>query len=131
MSKFRSQQFVVSALLSLALLNACGKSPEQARRELGELGIPYTPDGLQQAVENKDTVAIDLFIKSGFDISPAFTSAIRQGDRELIKKLLDNKVDVNYQNGVPLHSAVVNNDPETAKLLLSGPDLAKLSPGAI
>jgi hypothetical protein len=37
-------QIVVLFLALLIPLTACGKSPEDARRELGQLGIQYTPE---------------------------------------------------------------------------------------
>ncbi|NJO93158.1 MAG: ankyrin repeat domain-containing protein [Hydrococcus sp. RM1_1_31] len=115
----RNRQLAIATLLSLALFSACGQSPEQARRELGELGIPYTPEGLQQAVVNKDKLAIDLFLLAGMNPSTALPEIVLQEDLETASKFLDNKADPNYGGGVPLLHAASEGNLEMAKLLLN------------
>ena len=53
-------------LLTLVLLSACEQRPEAARKELGQLGIPYTPDAFITSVANHDVVAVNLFLVPGW-----------------------------------------------------------------
>lgn len=54
-------------ILALVLLSACEQRPEAARKELGQLGIAYTPDAFVTSVANHDMVAVTLFLRAGMD----------------------------------------------------------------
>lgn len=104
--------------LLFLLLVACGKSPKQARRELGELGVDYNKESFQEAVVNRDPVAVDLFLIAGMDPSPVLAQAVIDEDLELVKKFLNQGADPNYDNGIALYQAVNKGNNEIIKLLL-------------
>jgi ankyrin repeat protein len=54
-------------ILALVFLSACEQRPEAARKELGHLGIAYTPDAFITSVANHDVVAVTLFLRAGMD----------------------------------------------------------------
>lgn len=120
-----TNRFFHILLLSL-LLGACGKSPEEARRELAELDIPYTLDSFEKAVHSEDDVVVDLFLKTGKDPSLVLADAVLQGNIELVQKFLENGADPNYRNGLPLYYAAGQGNNKIVKLLLdkgAKPDL--------
>jgi ankyrin repeat protein len=59
--------------LVLIFLTACEHTPESARKELGHLGVAYTPEAFIASLTNNDVVAVQLFLTAGMD--PNTTSA--------------------------------------------------------
>ncbi len=85
-------RFVLS---SVVLLTGCQQTPEQARRELAELGVEFSPSVFHESVENGDVVVVELFLTAG--MSP----------------------DITDEDGViPLARAVVKNNVGIARALL-------------
>ena len=64
-----ARQFIAALLMfsSLAALNGCQESPEDARQKLGDLGIEYSSASFLEAVENNDLKAVELFLTVGMD----------------------------------------------------------------
>jgi len=54
-------------ILALVFLPACEQRPESARKELGQLGIAFTPDAFITSVANHDVGAVTLFLRAGMD----------------------------------------------------------------
>ena len=52
---------------------ACEHTPESARKELGQLGVAYSPQAFITSLTNNDLVTVQLFLKAGMD--PNTTSA--------------------------------------------------------
>lgn len=57
---------MISITICLAL-TACGKSPEEARIALRQMGFPFTEDAYILSVRNGDDVAVKLFLQAGID----------------------------------------------------------------
>lgn len=126
--------FIVSTLFSL--LVGCGRSPEDARKELGQMGIKYDEVTFLERAAAGDLIAVRLFVESGMnvntivDVNPggrvieyaALHMAAGKGHLEVVKYLLDNGaiVDVKGDDGItPLLMAVQNsNNSQVVKLLL-------------
>lgn len=89
---------VVAAALLLA---GCGRSPEDARKDLGKMNIPYTEQAFAEAAGNKDMTAVKLFLEAGMSPNlPAGEStplieAANKSNLEMIKLLVEKGADVN------------------------------------
>ena len=86
---------IVLLLVCMAVAYGCQKSPEDARKELGALGVPYTHAAFLQAAQNNDKLAMELFLAAGMnpnrhhkDRGTALMSAAFQGHTESIQALL-------------------------------------------
>lgn len=87
--------FIVVFLVMILLLIGCGNTAENAKEELHEMNIEYTADDLINAIETGNTQVVDLFEKSGFDLSLAgknhktpLMAAAHTGNLDLIDKVL-------------------------------------------
>ena len=87
--------FIVVFLFMILLLIGCGNTAENAKKELHEMNIEYTADDLINAIETGNTQVVDLFEKSGFDLSLAgknhktpLMAAAHTGNLDLIDKVL-------------------------------------------
>ena len=121
-------RFTALFLLSagfLFLSSGCGKSPEDAREELGTMDIQYTEEAFLDRVENNDLRAVELFITAGMnpevlDGSP-LQKATEHGHIEIVKLLLDHSADVNAKatvNWTALMAASRGGHAEIVRLLL-------------
>ena len=124
-------RFTALFLLSagfLFLSSGCGKSPEDAREELGTMNIQYTEEAFLDRVENNDLRAVELFITAGMnpevlDGSP-LQKATEHGHIEIVKLLLDHSADVNAKatvNWTALMAASRGGHAEIVRLLLESP----------
>ncbi len=87
--------------LALALSTAaCELSPEDARLELGRLGVDFTGQALVQAVANDDVRAVELFLIAGMDP--------------------DSEVSGWASTTTPLKQAVAGHNGEIIEMLLAG-----------
>ena len=51
----------------LVTLGACQKSPEEARHELDQMGIKYSPTAFVTAARNSDLLAVEFFLLAGMN----------------------------------------------------------------
>jgi ankyrin repeat protein len=118
------------AFVSLALfLFGCGKSREQAVRELERLNLKAQSDDFVRSAEQGDTRALPLFFEAGIDINArngggytALMAAAKNGQAEIVDKLLEQKANVDVQgyNGLTaLMLAAENNQLSIVKALLA------------
>ena len=103
----------------------CGKTPEQARKEIAGLNLKYDSAEFASCIEKGDKVAIQLFLKSGIDVNGASGSplkkAILSGDMETVRQLLAHgaKVEYRYSDGhSPLTLAAMKGDIQIVKTLV-------------
>jgi ankyrin repeat protein len=118
------------AFVSLALfLFGCGKSREQAVRELERLNLKAQSDDFVRSAEQGDKKALPLFFEAGIDINArnnggytALMAAAKNGQAEIVNKLLEQKANVDVQgyNGwTALMLAAENNQLSIVKALLA------------
>jgi len=60
-----THRIILTALL--LLLTGCQQSPEQARKELAELGVEFSPSVFHESAENGDVVVVELFLTAGMN----------------------------------------------------------------
>lgn len=127
------QYLKIAVLLFLLLisLSACSKSPEAARKELGQMNIDYTDDSFIKYVERGDKVVVELFLTAGkgpnlrekTSEDPILSIAAFEGRDEIVKLLIAKGADVNAKNKngwTPLMSAIGKRENlETVKILLN------------
>lgn len=63
----------ICLFLFLVFFTSCEHTPESVRKELGQLGVAYTPEAFITSLTNNDVVVVQLFLKAGMD--PNTTSA--------------------------------------------------------
>lgn len=102
------------------------KSPEDARRELGELNIEYSREAFIKAVENEDVLAVALFIDAGMD--PNTTNdrggyllvwAVDNGKMSVVKIFVDRG---RGPFGAALLEAVRQHQTDVVEFLVSSGD---------
>ena len=99
-----THRIILTALL--LLLSGCQKTPEQARRELAEFGIEFTPYSFHQSVRNGDAVAVELFLTTGMnpdldDVNSELTPLIQatlNNHLAVVGVLLDWGAEINAQD---------------------------------
>jgi serine/threonine-protein kinase len=71
------------------------KTPEEARRELGQLGIDYSDYSFYIYARRGDPVVVDLFLAAGMDASWGLVGAATGGHTQLGKYLLEKGANPN------------------------------------
>lgn len=100
------RRFIVSLIIvlitSMIIVNSCSKGPEDARKELGKMNIPYSEGSFFNVIKNGDHVAVNLFLISGLKTSlrdsegkTPLILASEYGKDDIIKLLIDNGSNVN------------------------------------
>ena len=125
---------VLAVLIAALLLPGCGKSPDTARKELGQMNIKYDATAFFEAITNNDLVAFKLFLEAGMDPNTtaqiasnpsALMIAANHNRLEMAKMLIDKGANVNSKdkNGsTALMFAIsyeAGRNTELIKLLLS------------
>jgi hypothetical protein len=106
-----------------------GEKTEAAKKELLDMGIPFSEESLSDCVQSKKTAAVNLFLQAGFSANmrtgagvPLLCLAARAGDRELVKILLKAGADVNAlsadRGGSALIDCAMGKHRDIAELLL-------------
>jgi ankyrin repeat protein len=93
--------------LFLLTLTACGRSPQQARKELAELNISYDEWSCFESTAKRDKLAIELFLDADIKPECLLAGASATGDIDLVKKALGKKADPNLE-WINLQTAYVN-----------------------
>ncbi len=98
---------LIAGLFALLILpNGCQNSPEEARRELNQLGIHWSQEVFLESVENSDAVVVNLFLLAGMNPNGTTTygwtplmHAALSGHTEIVKTLIDVGAEVNANGG--------------------------------
>jgi hypothetical protein len=124
------RRIILTALL--LLLTGCQQTPEQARRELAELGVEFTAPVFHASAENGDVVVVELFLTAGMNpditeedgVTPLMR-AVLKNNVGIARALLDSgaKVDIHEKDGMTLLDvAALGSHIEMAKLLAGAGD---------
>ena len=128
-NRSESHRVVETALIILSLLLVgCGKSPEDARRELGELGIEYNIESFFNTVVNNDPLAVELFLIAGIEVNAknsdgasALHLSTASGNVAITELMLEHGADVDIRNAehdTPLHLSTSKGYTQITKLIL-------------
>lgn len=113
-------------LTAVLFLLGCQQTPEQARRELAELGVEFSPSVFHESLENGDIVVVELFLTAGMnpDITDEdgllpLTKAVAENNLSIARALLDSGAKVDYEKeGITLLDlAAVGSQTEMVRLL--------------
>jgi len=119
------QNITILLLISVLSLLACSQSPEDARKELGKMNIPYSESSFIETAHNGDIIAIKLFLLAGMNInasyssSTALTEAVSNNRTEILDFLLDKGADPNVNGGQPLQEAASRGYIQIVQKLLA------------
>jgi len=126
MSKIRN--IILIATLLMVAITACSKSPETARKELGQMNIDYTDDSFFNYVERGDKVVVELFLTAGKSPNlrerdsgySVLMSAAFKGHDEIVKLLIAKGADVNAKvdKGFTALMLSLVKYPDVAKTLI-------------
>jgi hypothetical protein len=106
-----------------------GEKTETARRELLDMGIPFNEASFFDCARTKKGAAVNLFLRAGFSANardgagvPLLCLAAREGDKDLVKILLEAGADVNARSadrgGSALIDCTLGKYRDIAELLL-------------
>ena len=132
-------RLIAVAMLALTLLVAgCGRGPEDAKKDLSKMNVPYSEQSFISVIEKNDKKAVDLFLEAGMSVNvvtPEGTpllAAAAAGNAEIVKLLVEKGAKVNEKDKdgmTPLMAGILsdkNGAPkqEIVKFLLDkGADL--------
>lgn len=92
--------FMALFLCMVIWLAGCGNTADHAKKELHDMNIEYTADALIDAIETGNNQVVDLFEKSGFDMTLAgknhktpLMAAAHTGNVDLIDKVISEHGD--------------------------------------
>ncbi|SMC48751.1 ankyrin repeat domain-containing protein [Sporomusa malonica] len=98
--------FMVGILVIALLLSGCGRSPEEARKDLSDKKIQYTEQSFVKAVEDNDANVVELFLEAGMspniitDNGNPLITAAASGNLEIMKLLIEKGADVNIKRKI-------------------------------
>ena len=103
----------------LFLLSSCGKSPENARKELAQLNVPFEEGVCQEYAAREDQVVVDLFLATNIDPGCIVAGAVEAKNIDLAKKALKQEIaSDNEYASIALQTAIINGQNNMAKLLI-------------
>lgn len=109
--------------------SAADKSPVEARKDLGTMGLSYSdPKQFLEAWKRNDQIAVDLFLAAkGFDVNVLsgqrlWEQAYKEGKRELAEKLLTAGYVIAPAD---LVAVIARRDMETMRALTAAPGFRK------
>ncbi|OGW33081.1 MAG: hypothetical protein A2X58_03060 [Nitrospirae bacterium GWC2_56_14] len=131
----RSAKKITCTLLIMITVLALQACTNKFRLELEGKGIPYTADVFVDAVKNRNSEVVALFINSGFDVNAckmapsgsednetALYAAVWNGDLQMARLLLDHGYKVNKEKcsvkTPPLHLAAMRGLIDMAGLMI-------------
>lgn len=104
----------------LLLLNSCGKSPENARKELAELNVPFEEEVCREYAAKGDRVVVDLFLATNIDPGCLVAGAVQVKDIDLARKALKQEIaSDNEYASLALQTAIIDGQNDMAKLLIN------------
>ena len=119
--------YILGVGLALSLFG-CGKSKDQALRDLAGLNLKFSADDFVRSATEGDDKALTLFLTAGIDPNApdfkgytALMAAAEKGNGDLVKQLLDSGAGINVkgEKGITaLMLAASNDHPGIVKLLL-------------
>ena len=83
-------------LLILSLLASCGKSPEQARKDLFAMGLQFDKNTFHQVTYKCDLLPIDDFLTGGIEPGYGLLGASEGGCVQIVQKLVSKTKDKFY-----------------------------------
>jgi ankyrin repeat protein len=83
-------------LLILSLLASCGKSPEQARKDLFAMGLQFDKNTFYQVTYKCDLLPIDDFLTGGIEPGYGLLGASEGGCVQIVQKLVSKTKDKFY-----------------------------------
>jgi len=124
------RRILLTALL--LLLPGCQQTPEQARKELAELGVEFSPSVFHESAENGDVVVVELFLTAGmnpdktdeYGVAP-LTKAVVENNLTVARALLNAgaSVDIHEKDGMTLLDVAASGSHiEMARLLAGAGD---------
>jgi ankyrin repeat protein len=127
-TKFYVIAMSVLFILILAL-KSYSESPIEARKQLGQLNLQYSPEAFVESAANGDMLAVTLFLEAGMHIDEkhsdsgmtALIAAASRGRTEIVRTLLDKGADVaaeDEEGKTALRRAHEGNYIEVAQALL-------------
>jgi uncharacterized protein len=107
------------------VVSGCGKSPEDAKKDLSKMNVQYNEKSFIDSIVNNNVTAVTLFLEAGMstNLSTAegtpLTIAASRSQMEIIKILVEKGADVNQKDKdklAPLMAALLGEGKAAAKL---------------
>jgi ankyrin repeat protein len=123
--KMMLKRLIIVGILAISLMiSGCGRSPEDARKDLSKMNIQYSEQSFVKVAENNDMTAVKLFLEAGMspntsteDGTPLIVAA-GKGNLEMVKLLVEKGANVNTKGKdeiTPIMAAILGEGKETVK----------------
>jgi ankyrin repeat protein len=120
---------ILVIMVLVALFSSCGKSPEEARRELRQMNVEYSENSFIKSAKEGDILAIRLFLNAGMNPNAkdgegktALIAASEAGRDQVVKLLLAKGADIeakdNERDATALLWASAKEKTKTMRILL-------------
>ncbi len=126
---FATEKELLKKLAECFIVYLEEETKSNARKDLYERGLPYTPDCFSFQIAKGDKDACNLFLQAGMDVNdvdsagtPMLCNAVRADQKEIVQLLLDKGADVNIiskdRGYSPLMDAIWRENVELADLFI-------------